>query len=490
MANKSVQDMQTEMVSALNRLIPEMDLSEGSPERDVLVEAPISGQLINLWSRSNYTSQLYAPIANYQYLTDSDVELYCSNFNITRISATKSSGYVTFYTSTMPTKDILIKVGTLVSTVSSPQYYFVVTSAFSVSITNLASYFNASNNRWEFNVYVEAQKAGSTYRAGANTVTSLESAITGIDGVINSSAITGGADAESNYSMLQRLINSFQSRGILNKLGISNYIANSVTSVVVVGAGDSLMTRDLGRGGCVDIYIQGLLSATQTDTYTITTAGLISGSGSNYTSTTITLSKPPVYTVSQVLINGSAISNSYYELVVDTGDLKKSTSASDKIRLTDAGISALTGFKSGSTVSITYTYNKLLYDLTTSISSTTNKVLGRNYLLREQIPTAISISVPVAAATGYTIDGLKSSWDTILYNYLSSLSHGAKITKSGIVSVLKGISTMTNFDMSSLYICTTASGIPSSTNTSSSITLDDSCYPVLGSTYYTEWNAE
>src|SRR5574343_241629 len=126
MANKSISDMQNELITAFNNLVPTLDLSEGTPERDIFIEAPISGQLTNLWSQLDYNNRLISPISNYQSLTNTDIDTYCSNFGITRNSATKSTGSVVFYTYSTPSKDIVIQSGVLLATTSSTPYYFTV----------------------------------------------------------------------------------------------------------------------------------------------------------------------------------------------------------------------------------------------------------------------------------------------------------------------------------------------------------------------------
>lgn len=490
MANKSVSDIRSEMITALNSFVPTLDLSDGSPERDIFIEAPISGQLANLWSQTNYNSQLISPILNYKYLSNTDIENYCANFNISRILATKSSGYALFYAYSVPTNDISIKAGTLISTNSSTASYFEVTSTFSVSISNIASYFNITNNRYEFLVYVESQNAGSAYRAGAGTLTSLDSSVSGIDGVTNMDSISGGADAESNYNMLQRVIAVFQSRGLLNSIGISNYVRDYDSTVLTVGAGDALMERDGGVGGCIDVYIKGFVSGTHTDMVTITADGLVNSDISGYSSTYIKLSKPPVYTIAQVLINDVSVLASYYTLVSDTtSTVKRSPLANDKLVLTSAGLEALTGFQKGSTVSVEYTYNDKLYTISDKLTSASNGVNGRNYLVRELIEVPISIVVYVSPSTGYTISDLNSTWSSVVSNYLDTLPNGASISKSGLISLLKGISTLSGFDLNRLYFCATSSGTPTALNTSDPLTLEDNCYSSLGVVTFNEWTA-
>lgn len=489
MANKSISDMQNEMITALNSLVPTLDLSEGTPERDIFVEAPIAGQLADLWSQLNYNTQLISPISNYQSLSNEDINAYCSNFSITRNSATKSYGSVVFYTYSTPSKDIVIKSGTRLVTTSTNPYYFVVKTTATIKLANIISYYNTSNNRYEFTVSVESQDAGSLYRAGVGTITVIDGTISGIDGVTNTSPVSGGADEESNYSMLQRLISLFQSRGLYNTTGISNYVVNTVSTVLTVGAGDPLMKRDGGIGGCVDVYVKGSTPISYTDSISITANGLVNSSISGYTNRWIKLSKQPVISIDQVLINGVAVQSSYYSLLYDTtSTVSKSTQSNDKLYLTDLGMTNVGGFSSGMVLDIRYTYNNLLHTITSSLTSTQNKVEGRNYLVREFIDVPISVHFYVIPSSGYKISDLTNTWNSVLSNYFDSMSYGSTISASGFNSLLRGISTISGFDMTRIFFCKTSSGTPSASTTTDPLVIEKNCYPSLGSATFTLWS--
>lgn len=481
--------MQNEMITAFNNLVPTLDLSEGTPERDIFIEAPISGQLTNLWSQLDYNNRLISPISNYQSLTNTDIDTYCSNFGITRNPATKSTGSVVFYTYSTPSKDVVIQSGVLLATTSSTPYYFTVKTTTTIKLANIVSYYNTSNNRYEFTVGVESQEAGSSYRAGVGTITVIEKAISGIDGVTNISSISGGTDEEGNYSMMQRLISLFQSRGLYNTTGISNYVVNTAPTVLTVGAGDPLMKRDGGVGGCVDVYVKGTTVTSYTDSISITTTGLVNTTISGYTNRYIKLSKQPVVSIDQVLINGAAVASSYYILLSDTtSTVKKSTSANDKLYLTDLGLEKLGGFTSGMAIDIQYSYNSLLHTITSNLTSTQNKVEGRNYLVREFINVPISVAFYVIPSSGYAISDLTNTWNSILSNYFDSMSYGSTISASGFNSLLRGISTISGFDMTRIYFCKTSAGTPSAETTSDPLVVDKNCYPSLGSASFTLWS--
>ena len=71
-------EIRSEIISALTSLLPNIDVeTTGTPERDMFVEAPISGQLITLWNKIIYAAKLHAPLVYYADLEESDINNYC-----------------------------------------------------------------------------------------------------------------------------------------------------------------------------------------------------------------------------------------------------------------------------------------------------------------------------------------------------------------------------------------------------------------------------
>jgi hypothetical protein len=481
---KSVNEIRTSLMGEYNTRQPDLDLSEGTPERDIFIEAPISGSLTNLWDNEDYVSKLFAPIKYYQEINDGDIEAYCANFDITRRAAIFSTGIVVFYTNTKPSADIVISSGTLVSTVSTPQLSFSVITDFVAPLTNITSYYNALTLRYEFSLTVQATVASSTYRAGALTVTVLNTSIPGIQGCINTNSISGGGDAETNQSMLQRTLARFQSRGLNNDLGIKSYVENYTVSAYIASAGDPLMLRDEGHGGMIDVYIEDVTLAGYQERFTITAEGLAQTITSNYTTKSLTLSKPPVYSITSITINNVGTPIAYYTLVKDLGILTKSMSAQDKFVLTSTGISNLGEFKVGDNILVNYDYNSLAYSINTNLTTSTNKYLLRDYLVREMTAAPIKIEMTLTPITGATIETYQSSWNSIISTYITSLSSGSTVTIANILSTYNSISTIANINLPSIVL-TDVNGL--GINSSGNLVFPNNVYPVFDTAIYTPW---
>lgn len=480
---KSVDEIRSGLLTEYSRLQPDLDLSEGTPERDIFIEAQIAGALSELWDNEDYTSKLFAPLKYYADLNDADIENYCSNYDITRRPATKSAGIVTFYSFVRPQKDISIPSGTSVSTKSTPKLSFITTTDFVASTNNIMAYYNALNSRWEYNLPVEAVTGSSLYRAGAGTVTTIDVPIAGVAGCENTSSISGGSDAETNESMLQRVVARFQSRGLNNDVGIKSYAENYSSSAYVASAGDPLMQRDNGLGGAVDIYVKGSTLTDAQDKFILSSTGFTDIT-SGYTTTSITLTKQPVQRISSILLNNNGVPQTYFTLSKDVGLLQKSTRSKDKLVLTSTGITELGSFKDGDTIEVNYTYNSLLSKIEENLNVSTNKYFQRDYLGREMTEAPIRVELRLTPISGGTIDSYKSSWDVAVSNYLNTLRSGATVYRANILDVYNGLSTVDNIDITSIVI-TDVNGI--GTVIDNNIVLPSNAYAVFGSSVYTLW---
>ena len=344
MKYKTPADVRTEIIKKYNDYIPQLDLTEGTPERDIFVEAPLEGFITPLWDYSVYVSKLHSPHTYASELDESDVNNYISTFQITPTSATYATGVVTFFTYNQPVKDIVIGTGTVVTTLTTPPVEFVTTSTAIIYAEKQITYYNVSTERWEISVSIRAQKSGPEYRAGKNSIIRITSLLNGIDGCINTETILGGAEAETVESKLRKVIQKFQGRDIASTSGMESFIKNISSTANVVWASDPLMLRDGGLGGAVDFYFIDENIVSTSESITITTTGLETPVNVNYTSTTITLYNQPVRSISSVIRNDEILESNKYSLTKDSGLLKKSTRSSDKIELVPTNGYQLWGF--------------------------------------------------------------------------------------------------------------------------------------------------
>lgn len=203
-----------------------------------------------------------------QALIDTCFDALASGYGKFRRPGRYARGEVTFYTSSRPTRSIQIPLGT---TVQGGSQTFRTTRTASISLSELASRYNPVTGRYQVTVPVQATAVGSSGNVGTGQVRKVN--ISGLS-VINSAAMFGGDDEESNLKLMERTQRALASVDSGTKQGYINIAADvpGVLQAKVVAATDPLMQRDLDdngvhRGGKVDVWIQGENLATVTDTF-------------------------------------------------------------------------------------------------------------------------------------------------------------------------------------------------------------------------------
>jgi len=484
MISKTSNEIRNEIIEALLSKLPNLDLTEGSPERDLFIEAPLEGQLNQLWEDIIYAAKLHAPHTYQADIEDEDLINYMGNYGITQTSATYATGVLTFYTTAAPTQDVLIASGTIARTQEANPIEFAVQGDYIMYTSIASSYFNANTQRYEINCSVKAVVSGETSRTGSNTVVELASGITGITGVTNSDPITGGQDEETVTDALARVINTFQGRGLGPTQGLINFIIPYVNAVNVVGANDPEMERDEGLGGMIDFYVIGENLITVTDTFTITSTGLETGVNVNYTSTGIILNNPPVSDLLSLIVNDTVMYPNYYELTVDTGILSKSTQASDRVTITSTGLSNGFLFNAGDVVEVSYLYNDLLETIEDDLNSVENHYQNRDYLLREMTEVTITVYMKFKETAGQDFDLIADDVELAISSFINSILNGGSLELADVVGEAKDITTVDNIDLTTVTLTPSGGG---TLTAQGDILFSKNEYPVAGTITLVRW---
>lgn len=240
----------------------------------VAVDDPTgSGTSIAVGS-SNYKTALKAAFrlnsdTETQDVIDRSFEALASNFGVFRRTGRAARGEVTFFTTVRPTESVFIPVGT---TVSAGSVSFAVVQSASISLAQIASYYNPVTRRYSVTVAVQATVGGSTGNVAAGQVRRVTSGPTNLSAT-NASAMFGGTDEETNTELAVRARNALASVDSGTKQGYLQVAADvaGVARANVVGAGDELMMRDMYDGehigGKVDVWVQGTAASTVTDVF-------------------------------------------------------------------------------------------------------------------------------------------------------------------------------------------------------------------------------
>ena len=172
------------------------DTSGGTPL--VLVGKPYASLLDEVY----YALDKILAQRNVTTATDVYLDAIGYEVGLTRIPAVCSTGVVTFSRATAAPSDLLIPLGTEISTVpdSNGTYLSFVTTAAATLLTGTTSIVAP----------VQAVVAGTTGNVAGSTVTNMINGVTGIEAVTNASPLTGGVDAEGDTPFRARVIYRMQ----------------------------------------------------------------------------------------------------------------------------------------------------------------------------------------------------------------------------------------------------------------------------------------
>jgi hypothetical protein len=213
-----------------------------------------------------------------QELIDDAFTKLAGNVNVRRKEAQQSIGQVTFFTRRTPTRNSTINSGAIVQTISddtTPTIQFRVSTDFTLNLDDLENFFNPLTQRYEVTLNVQAIEAGLNGNVDAGKIQVVVSGIDSIFGIINNNPTEFGQDLEPNSLLAQRALLAFVSVDVGTEGG---YLATTlgtpnVSRAKIISADEDLMMRDIDplrlihTYGKVDIYIQGNITKTVTETF-------------------------------------------------------------------------------------------------------------------------------------------------------------------------------------------------------------------------------
>lgn len=306
-------DIVTTYVSAIQRVDSEISLIPGSTTRDVSID-PFASEAERLWfitdfvhrsqsfltllqiddangdgisdavAGSSYKQALKAALglatdAATQTLIDTQFDKLAGNFRKVRLPGRPAVGQVVFFTTSRPTKDIIVPSGTIVSTDADteqglPSARYTVGGTFVIPAADADAFFNFDTRQYEVTADIVAEATGEAGNRPAGQIKNVVSGALGLR-VTNREATTFGADRESNSNLATRAQLALVSVDAGTEGGYASTAAETIGVVKskIVKSGDSLMMRDWDDvrkkhiGGKVDIWVQGLRERTVTEKF-------------------------------------------------------------------------------------------------------------------------------------------------------------------------------------------------------------------------------
>ncbi|MDD5551369.1 MAG: baseplate J/gp47 family protein [Candidatus Omnitrophica bacterium] len=369
-------------------------------------------------------------------MSNEELDDLAYNYGITRRTAVKSSGDVYFRTPKLFTVDIVIPLGTTVTTEPDERFQtvsFTTTEEITMYAVNAASYYNVVTGYYEVAVAVECQVEGVDGNVGVGSIKIIEGSIPNISNVYNYDAFTNGLDEEDNETLAGRCLIALRGASIGTE---EAYLTKILTNVyaqdaVLVGPGNPLMTRDGGLGGKIDIYVK--VNQDSTGVYTSKVDSF------TYTAeTSRVFVYQPVRNIVSIVgsVSGPLISGVHYQLTKTTSTYKNSIMSIDQVDF-------LVALVAGETITMTYNYFIICQTLTTLIESVRPITADVLIKLADEIEIDITATV-VADATITDKVALAATIKTAVESFLTTNTLGGNIEQADIIQLIHNIEGVDN----------------------------------------------
>ena len=377
---KSASTIATNIATNIQSADPSCDVTKGPYYDQVIV--PPATELASVAQETERVGTLYSRLVDTSNLLNAtEIDALGRALNVTTPVGKQATVLLTFYATAKPNGTISIPVGTAVATTDG-SYIFTTTQAISgITSANISSYYDSTSGRYLISAMATAVSEGTGYNLPAYRITRLLTTLTGIAGVYNSAASTGGKQATTSSDYLTQVQAAFYGRdtGSISGLKVELQRRGVTAQMLFVGPDERSAFFRPVLGSALDIYLS--------DTDETSADESIDALGK----TTFTLSKQPVLSVTSVYINGTLLDSSYWSVSYDTSlAYAKSTSATTTVTLT-------TTTSTTDTVRVRYTYAKSVYDLQQSLDD--QDLMGADLLPRILRPLNVNISAQINCPT-------------------------------------------------------------------------------------------
>jgi len=210
-----------------------------------------------------------------QSLIDGSFDSLSANFGVPRQGPRPAQVLQTFFTTTLPTRDLVVSQGAIVaSSTNSTAPRFVSNASVSIVAANAQAYYNPGTRRYEVQVQMVAETPGSAGNVPAEV---LDTVASGADGLqtVNMVASDFGRDRQSNLELSETASRKLYSldTGTEGGYELSAIGVPGLLEVLIVKSGDPDMMRDYDPvrmkhiGGKVDAWVKGTIERTITETF-------------------------------------------------------------------------------------------------------------------------------------------------------------------------------------------------------------------------------
>lgn len=415
---KSHETLMAEMRTFLKAYNDRLDTGENSLSKDLLL-TPMSIGGRSIMEQVEIARDLAVLSKN----TGGDLINLGTNYRLEKLPGSYAVTTLTFYTTVVPTSDIVIPASTQGSTpgtsFASPVVFSTVSEA-SFTVADAASYFSFDRGRYEFPVVAICEEIGSAGRVGANYVSQLIGSLSGIEGVTNLTASTGGLEEESDDDFRLRIQLKMTGRELNTVNGLRKYMKD-------VGFTDGYPIRvedeDGEKATGIDVFVLDNSSETATEIFTY------DPSQNKYYFT----NRPVLEVTSVVGSNVGTIDAANYTVNIDkTSQLRRSIYSNDYIRFSLAA-----ALSTGEQVTIIYNYSPLIVQAQGTLDLVENEILTADPLIKRAFPLFLFINAKLTLKANADGPTVRNKVKNALSQYANAYRLGDDLQKSDLVVVMQ-----------------------------------------------------
>lgn len=435
-SRKTAAEFASEIVAAIKSRNSNYDTQIG-PIPDLIVQ-PLSN-VLELQNERIRSVQSLISLRNDGSFTDDDLDSLVFNESMVRLGGGQAKVNLVFSRTTAPTTNLTVKanfpVATLPDEATNVSVTFLTTTDATMSVTDLATYFNPNTQRYELVVPAIATTGTSVGNVPANRVIRPLRPLSGFDSVFNRDDATGGKDPETNDDLISRYLLGLigSSPAVVN--GIKKALRNRFPAVEdsnIVYGNNPFNVRSSADGGAVDAYIIG--EAPTSVTETVIYAG---------PEQPIKLTRQPVMAI---LSAGAFSQGTDFNIYKDTSGYANSVKASDGLQFTSTG----TVPSAGSPLSVTYTYNSLIATLQNAFTADDLSAPGQSLLFKAATLVEASMVAQIKFRTGYNVDKALEAVNLAIMTFINRLKLGQAVEQSDLQLIVRSFTAVDNFIITNL----------------------------------------
>lgn len=356
-------------------------------------------------------------------LSGSDLDAEATNYSLERLTGSYSTVTMTFFAVAKPGADIVIPINTQVKTAGSSfdaPTTFTSTSQYTFPYSNIDAYFSYDRNRYEFTATFTCDSKGTIGNVSSELINVISGTISQIDGVTNYTAATGGADAEIDDDLRERIRLAKIGRDLNTVNGLRGYLR-------------SLGFKD---ANAIRVEESGYERATGADAF------VIDNSVSSISEEFIYRAAQPIYYFAKRPIreittvtseSAGTLDSSQYNVHDDIiSPLRRSYQANEFIEILPTA-----GVIEGTRIFITYTYYAATNQAQQTLNLAQNKILTADVLVKRAYPMYLYLTASLTLKANADAPATRNLVRNALSQFCDTYRLGDDIQKSDLVVVMQ-----------------------------------------------------